>query len=617
MEQRYQSIIRSTKLLPSEAQGKQYQDREYLMELTNENLLLPYYLEAGLAGFMWGGAPNSHRGWDDPLCQIRGTFTGHWLSAAARIWNETKDWELKAKADKIVSEIGRCQQANGGRWAFPIPEKYILALRDGRHFWAPQYVCHKVMMGLLDMYLYGENQQALEILKGCADWFVDFMDHTTKEQLNEMMDLEETGGSMELWGDLYSVTHDENHLRLMRFYERTRLTEPVYRGEDVLSNMHANTTIPEIHGCAKAYEITGEERYLQIVKNYWDLAVTKRGQFATGGQTDGEVWTSPGRLAVRRSHLNQEHCVVYNMIRLADYLFRFTGDVKYLDYIELNRENGLFAQGFWKGRNPAAQPDPYKPDTGLIAYYLPLAPGSKKAWGSRKGDFWCCHCTLVQANAKHRDFIFYEAQNSAVIAQYQPAQTQVSWNGTAVQLSLTYTDLVGETIRILDSACQYPRKPAYLEMELKVRADQQVHGVLRFRLPWWRKGQMELYRNGQQLHWEEKDGFACLEGDWQQDDILIRIPRGLSCAALPDEPDTVAFLDGPVVLAGLIGEERTLVGSKDHPEDILKPSHERQWTEWMEEYRTVGQPVNFRLKPLKDIGDETYTVYFPLRPDKN
>ena len=48
--------------------------------------------------------------------------------------------------------------------------------------------------------------------------------------------------------------------------------------------------------------------------------MTDRGTYCTGGQTSGEVWTPPFEFAARLGDKNQEHCTVYNMIRLADYL---------------------------------------------------------------------------------------------------------------------------------------------------------------------------------------------------------------------------------------------------------------------------------------------------------
>ncbi|HBI72430.1 MAG TPA: hypothetical protein DDY59_04485, partial [Lachnospiraceae bacterium] len=90
----------------------------------------------------------------------------------------------------------------------------------------------------------------------------------------------------------------------------------------------------------------------------------------------------------------------------------------------------------------------------------------------------------------------------------------------------------------------------------------------------------------------------------------------VTCWPLPDEPETVAFLDGPVVLAGLVGEERMLYGDIRKPEEFIKPANERLWNYWTGDYRTFNQPVGFYLRPISQIGDETYTVYFPVRPAK-
>ncbi len=612
----YQELIQAVKLLPGTAYEKRDRDIQYLMELKTENLLFPYYTEAGLNGRLNYKLTDVHWGWDSPLSQIRGTFTGHWLSAAARIYQETSHMELKAKADYIVSEIARCQEANGGEWAFSIPEKYLYGVKKGQHFWAPQYVCHKTMMGLLDMYQFAGNEQALDIIIRCADWFLRFTDDISRETMDMMMDIEETGGIMELWADLYAVTRDERHLELMKRYERPKLTTPVYRGEDVLTNMHANTTIPEIHGCARAYEVTGEERYRIIVENYWELAVTKRGTFATGGQTNGEIWTPMMKQSARLSELNQEHCTVYNMIRLADYLFRWTGEAVYLDYIEQNIENGLFAQGFWQARSQDTVCDPPVPDTGIVAYFLPLAAGSQKKWGSKTEDFWCCHCTLVQANARYREFIYYKNDRELTVAQYMPSVLNTEFQGTRIRIQQTSFDLSGDCIEIKDIAMAFEDRPGYSKINFEVWAKQPVTFPMKFRIPWWAKGNVEIAVNGERVDYTIEEQFAVVTRQWGEDVIVLTIPKGITCWPLPDEKDTVAFLDGPVLLAGLVSEERTLFGDVSHPETLIKACHERQWIQWMPGYKTVNQQRGFYLKPIKDIGKERYTVYFPVqKPD--
>ena len=125
---------------------------------------------------------------------------------------------------------------------------------------------------------------------------------------------------LEVWADLYGISGDKEHLALIRRYDRRRLFDPLLAGEDVLTNMHANTTIPEALGAARAWEVTGEERWRRIVEAYWRCAVDDRGYFCTGGQTNGEFWTPPHELSARLGDKTQEHCTVYHMMRLAEYL---------------------------------------------------------------------------------------------------------------------------------------------------------------------------------------------------------------------------------------------------------------------------------------------------------
>lgn len=605
------------RLLPSTAFEKRERDIQYLLELKEENLLLPFYIEAGLAGRMnYRLTTEVHGGWDSPLSQIRGTFAGHFLSAAAFIYEGTEHGRLKAKADYIVSEIHRCQKENGDGWAFSIPEKYLYGLKKGQHFWAPQYVCHKVMMGLMDMHLHAENELALEILSGCAEWFYHFTEDISREEMDRIMDLEETGGMMELWAELYAVTGEEKHLELMHRYERPKLMEPVYLGQDVLTNMHANATIAEVLGCARAYEVTGIEKYRGIAENYWELAVTRRGSFATGGGTDGEVWTSPDRQSARLSDMNQEHCVVYNMIRLADYLYRFSGDKKYLDYIELNIENGLFAQGFWRARALDGACEPHDADSGIVCYYLPLAAGSVKKWGRKTEDFWCCHGTAVQANARYENWIYYQDQKDIIIAQYMPSELELSCQKSVLKMKLTESDLSGDYLEIKQEALEIKEVPKYRQYVLHVTAEYNMLQKIKFRIPEWAAGTVTIWLNGEEYSYRTEEGYAVVEKEWREDYIVIRIPKELHCYPLSDSPDVVAFLDGPVLLAGLTGDERMIYGDKTRPETMLVPHHEREWGYWRGDYKTTGQTEGIYFRPLKEIGRETYTIYFPVSGKK-
>lgn len=612
------SVEDNTHLLPGEAMRRRDRDRAYLMSLTPENLLRSHYLEAGLIR-MNDKPKNIHWGWDSPTSEIRGTFCGHWLSAAAHLYRDTGDEELLGRANYIVSEIARCQISNGGRWAFPIPEKYLYWLKEGRHPWAPQYVCHKNMMGLLDMYRFTGNKQALDIVLKCAEWFYDFTNGITRENMDEMMDLEETGGIMEYWADLFAITGDEKHLELMHRYERPRLAEPLLQGVDMLSNMHANATIPEMQGYARAYEVTGNEYYRRVVEAYWEQAVEKRGIYATGSQTSGEIWSPMGQLKARLGDKNQEHCVVYNMMRLSEYLLRWTGESKYADYWERNLYNGIFAQGFWQDEREQmiCGCSHHKPTT--VTYYMPLMQGAVKYWGSETDDFWCCHCTLVQANAMHHEHIFYRTQTGLAVAQYLPAKAELKVD--EIPVTLTQTELEqtgGEMMRDHQVNRTVLSRPHEWLYQLRVQSSEPVEFDLAVRIPGWIVGEIELSVNGEKIAASSDErGFAHTKRVWSDDTVVIRMGKRLSCYSLPDDPDMVAFMDGPICLAGLVGEEHLLYGDKEDPENsLLCASDERHWQHWRSGWKTYHQPFGIEFKPLYQIGHEHYTVYFPVEKKK-
>ena len=566
-------------------------NRAYVMSLKARNLVQNFYWEAGLHQVV-GRPDDGHWGWESPTCQVRGHFLGHWLSAAARMWAATADAEVKVRADGIVAELGQCQQANGGEWVGPIPEKYLHWIARGKRVWAPHYTLHKTLMGLLDMRRFAGSEQALEIAESWAKWFHRWTAPFSREQMDDILDVE-TGGMLEAWADLYAVTGKEEHLDLVRRYDRPRLFERLLAGEDPLTNKHANTTIPEAHGAARAWEVTGEQRWRDIVEAYWRCAVTERGYFCTGGQTCGEVWTPPFELSARLGTKNQEHCTVYNMMRLAEYLLRWTGEAEYADYWERNLYNGILAQ--------------QHPGTGMVAYFMSLRAGASKTegrgWGTPTESFWCCHGTLVQAHTMHNSAVFYECDDGLALCQFIPCELSWTRGGSAVKVTLRE-----------DPQAEQVRRPTSAAWVLDVACDEPQDFALRVRVPWWAAGTPAITVNGEA--WQGPavpSTFVSLERSWRNDTVRVEIPKALTTCPLPDQPDTKAFMDGPVVLAGLCDEERTLHGDPGKPDTMLIPDNEREWGKWQPTYRTRGQDRGLRFVPLHAVTDERYALYFPIR----
>ncbi len=102
------------------------------------------------------------------------------------------------------------------------------------------------------------------------------------------------------------------------------------------------------------------------------------------------------------------------------------------------------------------------------------------------------------------------------------------------------------------------------------------------------------------------------EREWLDDAVVVTLARGLRAEPLPDRPDTVAFLDGATVLAGLC-EAAPVIEYDESPEDAQEPFNEREWGRWTNTYRTRGQERNITFVPLNEIGYDAYTIYFPSR----
>lgn len=120
----------------------------YLMELESDALLQNFTQEAGRYQ-NFGNKKLKHGGWEDPSCQLRGHFLGHWLSAAAIHYDETGNQALLGKANEIVHELRLCQLDNGGEWAASIPEKYFHWIAIKKQVWALTITYIKLLWDLL------------------------------------------------------------------------------------------------------------------------------------------------------------------------------------------------------------------------------------------------------------------------------------------------------------------------------------------------------------------------------------------------------------------------------------------------------------------------------------
>lgn len=589
----------SVKILPGVFRERMDVNRQYLLELDANCLLQNFYLEAGiiLPGLQVVDNPetaNLHWGWEAPTCQLRGHFLGHWMSAAAKLIAADGEPELRVKLDNIVSELARCQELNGGEWVGSIPEKYFTRLIKNQYIWSPQYVMHKTIVGLSDAYIYAGNTQALDILSHLSDWYITWTEKAAETNPHAVYSGEEAG-MLEVWAQLYQLTKDEKYLTLAKRYADVSLFRKLKEGKDSLTNCHANASIPFTHGAAKMYEITGDSDWLEVIKLFWKVAVTDRGMFSTTGMNAGEFWVPPHMQGHFLGSSDQEFCTVYNMVRTASYLLKYTGEAQYADYIERALYNGFLAQ--------------QNAQTGMPAYFLPLGAGSRKKWGTKTRDFWCCHGTMVQAQTLYPELVWFTDGDKITAAQYIPSEFTAEMNGANVTVSQT-------------TGMKYYNDQAFFDekddgqmsrwlLKFSVKCDKPARFTLSLRVPEWAKG-VELEVNGKNAAAPVKDGWLDITADWQNDSVQVFFPSELRAETLPDMPELMSVVDGPIVLAGIIGSDCGITGADKLNEQFMPQMEHTYGTfPWRQNsWRTRNQPQSVMFRPLYEVTDEEYTVYF-------
>lgn len=592
------------KLLPGIFTERANLNRKYLLSLDTQCLLQNFYWEAGLVipGLQVIDDPakaNIHWGWEAPTCQLRGHFLGHWLSAASILIAVNDDAELKAKLNLIIEELDKCQKLNGGKWIGPFPEKYFTKLEKNESIWSPQYTMHKLIMGLIDANKYAGNRKALTILNNLADWYTKWTDKVLKSDNPQAIYKGEQGGMIEVWEELFRLTNKPKYQTLAERYSDPSIFDDLLNAKDPLTNNHQNASIPFIQGAAKLYEVSGDKKYLDILERFWKCAVLDREAYCTGGQGAGEFWTPPHQAGSYIGERNQEFCTVYNMVRVADYLFRFTGNASYLDYIEKNLYNGFLAQ--------------QNKETGMPAYFLPMKAGSIKKWGSPTRDFWCCHGTMVQAQTLYPSLCYYQAEDEAhiYVSQYIPSEGNFLIGEDKVTITQTLAMKYYNDTALFDDSDKGQSSRWLIKFHVQANSE----FTLSFRIPSWISGKPSVTVNGNEIDVPgncDKCGFLNIKKTWKDEEVVVYLNAALTEASLSDMPEKAAVMEGPIVLAGLSDNDYGLKAPTGIP-SVLRQAREHTYTSfpWQQStYRTISQERETTFVPLYEITNEKYTLYW-------
>jgi DUF1680 family protein len=549
-------------------------DGAYLLSLDTERLVRNFRVNAGLPS---GAEPLG--GWEAPDCELRGHFVGHYMSACAQMYAATGEGRYKEKGQAVVRVLGQCQEKLGHGYLSAFPETFIDRVEQRRQVWAPYYTLHKILAGLEDMYVYGQDEQALEMARKFGDWVVERNSRLTEEQMQAMLQTEQ-GGMNEALANLYALTAEKKYLEMALRFNHHRVIDPLEAGEDRLTGLHANTQIPKFIGLARQCELTGDTKLEAGAKNFWQTVVHHRS-YVIGGNSDGEMFTATNRLSQMGPNTT-ETCNTYNMLKLTRHLFCWEPRAEYADYYERALCNHILAS--------------QNPETGMMCYYVPLRAGSRKNFNSPDNDFWCCTGTGVENHGKYGDSIYFHNQSQLYVNLF--IGSELDWKEKGLRVR------------------QESRFPEEEQSRLTLRCAKAVELELKVRHPAWARRGFEIRVNGQEVPAGQLGSYVAINRVWQDgDQIEIKMPFELQLEGFADKPERAAVMDGPLVLGAEIDMKKPNPGIVSAPGKWLgelRPVANQVATFEGAVFRIAGQekPERLRLEPFYKIYRRHYQVFW-------
>ena len=580
---------------------------EVLMQYDVDRMLAPYRKEAGLQM-----KAKPYPNWDG----LDGHIAGHYLSAMAQNYAATGDKECRERMEYMLSELKEVHAAhakNHPEWGvdyiggFPGSDELWTSFKKGEfgiYFaaWAPFYNLHKMYAGLRDAWVYCGYEDAKDMFLAFSDWAINLTSGLTQEQMQAMM-RNEQGGMNEVLADAYAVSGDKKYLDAARRFSHNQILDPLSEGVDCLDNMHANTQVPKALGFVRIGDLSGDAKYLDAGRFFWET-VTGTRSLAFGGNSRREHFPpAEAYIDFLNDNDGPESCNTYNMLKLTENLFRLAPSSAYSDYYERALFNHILST--------------QHPEHGGYVYFTGVRPRHYRVYSAAGEAMWCCVGTGMENHGKYGQFIYTHDDNSLYVNLF--VASELDWKEHRMVLRQETAFPYGETSRIVVAKGKG-------QFELKVRKPS-----------WVADGKFAVTVNGKDVSAQaDADGYVSVDRKWKKGDVVeVAFPMHTSVVPLPNVPQYVAFMHGPIVLGmktgtedlrGIIADDSRfgqyaggeylpvdkapmlLYGEADLA-DCLKPVPGKP-LHFTFEGVEVRNPIEGELQPFYTIHDARYMMYW-------
>ena len=497
-----------------------------LLKYDCDRLLAPFRKEAGLEP-----KAKTYPNWDG----LDGHVGGHYLTAMA-INAATGDEECRRRMEYMISEIAECAAANrknhpewgiGYMGGMPNSANIWNSFKDGDFrvysgSWAPFYNLHKMYAGLRDAWVYCGNEQAKNLFLEFCDWAVNITSKLTDQQMEQMLG-NEHGGMNEVIADAYAITGEKKYLECARRFSHKRLLTPLSQRQDCLDNLHANTQIPKVVGFERIAEVSRDEVYHSAASFFWDI-VTGERTLAFGGNSRREHFPAKDACMDFINDIDgPETCNTNNMLKLTEDLHRRNPEARYADFYEQAMMNHILSS--------------QHPEHGGYVYFTPERPRHYRNYSAPNEAMWCCVGTGMENHGKYGQFIYTHSGDALFVNLF--VASELNWKERGVVLR------------------QETNFPYSEESRITITQGKGRFSLL-VRYPGWvRPGEFKVEVNGTPVNIiTGPSSYVTIDRKWKRGDVVtVHYPMHASLKYLPNVPQYVALMYGPILLGMKTGTE--------------------------------------------------------------
>lgn len=454
-------------------------------------------------------------------------FWGKWFTSAVLAYKFQPSDELYHKLEKAVYGLMEQQTPDGyiGNYA---PDHRL----QQWDIWGRKYC----MLGLLSFYELKQDKKVLQAAEKLADNLIDDLNKAdgiivTKGNYRGMA----ASSILEPFCQLYLKTNNKKYLdfaqKIVSQWSRADGPQLIEKSKVNVAErfekpsswysweqgQKAYEMMSCYEGLLELYRITGNSDYKDAVINTWENIQNTEINIAGSGAST-EMWFAGKSHQADPVHHYQEVCVTVTWIKLSLQLFRLTGESKYAEAAEYAYYNALLGS--------------LSKDGAQWAKYTPLngqrLPGSEQCGMGLN----CCEASGPRALFLMPFYAVTQENKSVQINYFIPGIYDIQLGKDKAQIEIK-TDY-----------------PISGNVSITVKSKKPIEVPLEIRVPSWSE-HTKLRLNRAQVDEEVNAGeYYSFNKTWKNgEEITLDLDMNPRLLSVGDEPQSLAILHGPIVLA--------------------------------------------------------------------